>query len=52
MNYLDNNILGRRLDLNFSPSIGVAGSLYAVDTTTTGFSRLLLQSLLCAAKKI
>jgi hypothetical protein len=46
--------LGRRLDFNFYPSIGPAGVNItgSNDTTTTGFTRLLLQGCLWAGRKI
>ena len=47
--YLDDNTLGRRVDLNYG-----AGNFNFVtgDTTTTGLNRLTLQAILWAARKI
>ena len=47
--YLDDNSLGRRVDLNY---LAGDGTYVSNDTTTTGLLRLTLQALLWAAKKI
>ena len=57
INYLDDNTLGRRVDLNYIPACGtninnLIGSNYSNDTTTTSTNRITLQACLWAAKKI
>ena len=55
VNYLDDNILGRRVDLNYPPVAGTNNPNalgYVNDTTTTRMNRLTLQALLWAGKKI
>jgi hypothetical protein len=47
INYLDDNINGRRVDINFNPYI-----LLHNDNSINGVTRLILQSLLWSAKKI